>query len=195
MGIKLTIFDFGDVIGHFDINHFNKFIQLNGGDSNKVGTYFKMYKSDFDKNLISETDFWTKFSDFVNVHLDWKIIADNNKKNLMVNHKLLKLILEINSEKIILSNMDITTVSQIKSEIKLQDYFKEWYFSYNLKKNKLDFSILNMICKKYGVNPNEVLFIDDYPENITQAKQFGFHGYQYENIEKLKQELEMNKLI
>ncbi len=46
--IQLIIFDFGDVIGHFDTNHFNEFIEKNGGNSKKVASYFLKNKSLFD---------------------------------------------------------------------------------------------------------------------------------------------------
>jgi len=191
----LFIFDFGGVIGHFDIEHFSKFIDLNGGNSAKIEDFFKNYKSSFDLGKISECDFWTRLGGTVGINLSWKIISENNKKNLMIDYKAVDLIKKINAEKILLSNSDSTTVAQIRAELNLSNLFSEAYFSCELGKNKLDSSILNMICEKHKILPKEALLVDDFEGNIERASDFGFRTHLFKSISELQTEFLKYKII
>lgn len=189
MEIKAVIFDFGDVIGHFDIEHFNKFVSLNRGRPSKVKSFFKEYKSEFDKNRINEKEFWTKLSEVTKLNIDWHVIARNNQKNLMIDYYMINIINEIKITKILLSNMDVTTAKQIRSELEVDSLFDDVIFSCDIEKNKLDFEILNKICNKHKINPEEVLFIDDYEGNISKAKDYGFKTILFKDSKELKERL------
>lgn len=187
--IKHIFFDFGDVIGHFDIEHFNKFIEQNGGDSSVVESHFKEHKAQFDIDEMSEEEFWTTLGKLTRVQLQWEVIALNNRKNLMIDYRMIELIKQISIPKVILSNMDKTTVQQIREELPLDTLFKKSYFSCELKHNKMTSEILTSVCKENGVKPEEVLFIDDFEGNINIAKEFGFQAIQFTNYSQLKESL------
>src|SRR3989344_5586418 len=110
--LKLLIFDFGDVIGHFDIHHFDRFIKVNSGSSDKIRSFFKRNKPYFDRGHISERSFWINLGKTIESDIPWRAIAKNNQKNLMIDYRMVNLIKTIPLTKILLSNMDKTTVSQ-----------------------------------------------------------------------------------
>ena len=53
-------------------------------------------------------------------------------------------------------------------------------FSARLGITKPDHRIFDHICKKYGLNPAETLFVDDSEKNIKASISFGLQGYLFD---------------
>jgi len=49
--------------------------------------------------------------------------------------------------------------------------------------------IFTNLCKKYGIKPEESVFIDDTAENVVAAKEIGFKTAYFESPEQLRNEL------
>jgi len=58
---------------------------------------------------------------------------------------------------------------------------------------KPDLRIYNLALDKLDVMPNEAIFIDDMPENITAANELGIHGIRFEKNPQTINEI--NKLL
>lgn len=190
---KILLIDFGDVIGFFDILHFDKFIEQNGGDELKIRKYFKDYKKDFDKDEISEKNFWTNLRKITNVNLPWEIISENNKKNLVIDYRMINLIKKIPIKKILFSNMDRTTVQQIKKELNLSELFDEIIFSCEVGNLKTDKLFLKNLIKRQSISPDEILLVDDSKNNLKKCEELGFETYLFKDYEKFK--LDFTKLF
>ena len=61
--------------------------------------------------------------------------------------------------------------------------------SYQLKLIKPMPEIYRHLLDKYGLNPEETLFLDDLAENIEGAKALGIHGIVFKNTQPVIQEL------
>lgn len=89
----------------------------------------------------------------------------------------------------------------------LSDLSKEWYdyditlteifkiadgavYSYEVGSNKPNKNNFITILNKYNLNPEETIFIDDNPNNIKTANEFGIHGIVFKNLEQCKEEME-----
>ncbi len=48
--------------------------------------------------------------------------------------------------------------------------------SYEAKLIKPDPNIYKFICNKYGIDPKRAVFLDDMPENVAAAEEYGFRG-------------------
>lgn len=57
------------------------------------------------------------------------------------------------------------------------DLFDEVYASLTLKEAKPDRAFFEKILSFEGVQPSEVLFVDDYPENCEAASDLGINSY------------------
>ena len=56
---------------------------------------------------------------------------------------------------------------------------------------KPSYEIFDHICKKYDISPSEAIFVDDRTDNIEGAKAYGINGYVFDgNAEKLKEYLD-----
>ena len=60
---------------------------------------------------------------------------------------------------------------------------------------KPDVAIFNAFCQRFGVKPNECLFIDDKPENIAGAERAGLHGVVFTNTDQLREALKNEGIL
>lgn len=186
--IKLILFDWGDVCGLYNIEVFNIFLDKIGHDSKIVGGHFKEWKGKFDRDEISEEEFWTKLAGKLRFKKHWSILASNNNKNLIVNWPVLDFIKEVKEKThvALLSNMDKTSIDAIKKEINLEDYFEKIYFSSEHKTGKLEKKVIDKVLGDFGVSTEEVLFIDDFPGNLDKAKEYGMKTILFTGVDDLK---------
>ena len=105
----------------------------------------------------------------------------NCDKNLIVDWKLLDYIKTLRKHyKVILrSNMDITSIRQIKKEVPLKTFFDAIYFSRDYKMGKTDKEMIQYISTKHKCITSETVFIDDTPRNFTQLHKDGYHTIVY----------------
>ena len=189
--IKLVLFDWGSVCGLYNIEVFNSFLKRLGYDTSSVDSYFKEFKPQFDRDNISEGEFWGRLAQKLGFKGDWSILAQNNKKNLVVNWPLLDYIKELRKKvkTALLSNMDKTSIEAIRNEVKLSDYFKKVYFSSEHKTGKLEEAIIDKVILRFKVKLEEIVLIDDFPGNIDKAKALGMQTVLFVGIDDLKQRL------
>ena len=71
-----------------------------------------------------------------------------------------------------------------------QKMFSAMAFSYEIGTTKPDPKSYEVIADKLGVNPDEVVFIDDQPRYCEGAEAFGMKAVVYKNFPQMKAELE-----
>lgn len=62
--------------------------------------------------------------------------------------------------------------------------------SYLEKMIKPDRCIYELLCEKFGIVPQEAVFLDDTIKNVEAAREFGLQGIHFKTYEQAKQELE-----
>ena len=161
---KVIAIDRGDVCGDYDLSRFDTFLTKNGYDTKKEKRYFQSYKGDFDRAKMSEKQFWTWLKKALWFDGAIETLMQNNSKNLVVNWKLLDLIQSLKKKYTIVlrSNMDISSIRQIKKEVPLKKFFDAIYFSWDYKMWKTESPVVNHIRKKYKCVPSEIVLIDDF---------------------------------
>lgn len=193
--IKLILFDWGDVCGFYNLDILNNYLKKLGYNYTLVDSYFKEFKPRFDRDQITEKEFWENLSRKLNYLDNWKMLAKNNQKNLKINKHLLNYIkkLKTTAKIALLSNMDKTSIRAIKEKISLKEYFDKVYFSSEFKTGKLEKNVVDKIFTQFKVNSNEVLFIDDYVGNVEKAKDLGMQTIQFKRNKDLM--LKLKKLL
>lgn len=56
------------------------------------------------------------------------------------------------------------------------------------KKKKPDLAIYRCLCDRYGLKPEECLFVDDRQENVEAAMKIGMKGICFQSLEQLQKE-------
>lgn len=72
----------------------------------------------------------------------------------------------------------------------LQKYFIETYYSHIIGTRKPEPESFRHVLKDAGINPKETLFIDDFEENCTTAREIGLVAHQLKPEENLRDVLE-----
>lgn len=76
-------------------------------------------------------------------------------------------------------------------EIDILNYSDGNVFSARIGITKPDHRIFDYMCKKFGLNPKETIFVDDSEKNIRAAREFGLNGYLFDgNSQKLREYLD-----
>lgn len=88
-----------------------------------------------------------------------------------------------------LSNWSAETFAKTRPRFKLFDLFDGLVISGEEKLIKPDPEIYRLICKRYGFNPADAVFIDDSLANIQAAAKLGFHTIHFQDPIRTQEEL------
>jgi putative hydrolase of the HAD superfamily len=143
---------------------------------------------DLDLAMLSEEDLVTQLSSRLKISEDTLRMEINNTPEL--NRQLLDYIRgELKGKYTIgvLSNIVTSIFDRIMtSEL---DLFDILFISSELRLVKPDLRIYQVAIEKSGVEPSEILFIDDRAENIEAAQKLGINGIVYKDFASFWQEL------
>ena len=85
-----------------------------------------------------------------------------------------------------LTNTNPIQWPRIKDELGLAAFFDKQYISYELGLMKPDNRIYEYVLRDTGLNPQEILFVDDNLENIEAARSLEFHCCHVEDFEGMR---------
>jgi putative hydrolase of the HAD superfamily len=88
----------------------------------------------------------------------------------------------------LLSNID-PEHGEINRRRHILEHFDAALLSYDVRARKPEPEAFQDLIDQLGVKPEELIFIDDLPENIEGAKRFGAYGIQFQGYQELVKEL------
>jgi len=83
----------------------------------------------------------------------------------------------------LLSNAWSNARAMLTDKYKCMDAFDVSVFSFEVGMAKPDPAIYYLILDKMEVQPQEAIFVDDFPENIRAAADLGIHAIQFKGAE------------
>lgn len=89
-----------------------------------------------------------------------------------------------------LSNFSKKAEEECSDALTFIPYTDGGILSWKDKLIKPDPEIYRLLLKRYDLNAQECVFVDDLPENVEGAVRQGFHGIVFESMEQTKGELE-----
>jgi len=95
----------------------------------------------------------------------------------------------------ILSNWSAETYPKAEAMYDFLHWFDGKIISGEVGKIKPDPEIFHILTKKFNLNPENSIFIDDKLVNIKAANLLGFHGIHFQNATLLRNDLKKFKLI
>ncbi len=90
----------------------------------------------------------------------------------------------------VLSNLPPDLGEHMRASMNLLAGFDCHTFSYEVRAVKPDPAIYDDCARKLGIEPREALFVDDRPENVRGALEFGMNAVLFESPGRLQEELE-----
>lgn len=89
-----------------------------------------------------------------------------------------------------LSNYSRHTMEANPEVLDFLPYMDGGVFSCDVGIVKPDPAIYRRICDQYGLEPGECVFLDDFPDNVEAAREFGMNGILFAGYEQARSDLE-----
>jgi len=192
--IKLIIFDLSGVCFSIEeppyLEVFIKKYKLEARREDFLKQYFDMLKT-AERGEMTGIELWNQLL------LKYKITADSNLiiKEMIDLKVAITEVLDI--AKKLKENYTVVYLTNYNKdywdEILKRFDFKEWFswgaVSYEIGFRKPEKEGFEFILKKAGVNPDEAIFIDDFPKNLEEAKSLGINIINFENKKDLIEDL------
>ena len=90
----------------------------------------------------------------------------------------------------LLSNFGRTSFEIASKNFSFMDLVDGQVISYEVEEIKPDRGIFSALEEKYGIHPEESVFLDDSMKNVKAAKSYGYHSIYFENQALAKKKLE-----
>jgi putative hydrolase of the HAD superfamily len=194
------IFDLGDVLIHIHPElAIRSFSEACGLEQEKIKTFLL---SDlhlrFMRGDCSTREFYKAMSEEYSCDLDerkfqkiWNQVIGSPKDGIKEIIEELKLSYSL----ILCSNTDPWHWQKVWHEVPFIKLFSHIFLSFEMNLNKPDASVFKLILSELGVEGQNCIFIDDTPENINSAEEFGIHGIAASEPRIIRQELQRLKIL
>ena len=203
---KNLIFDFGQVIVHFDPLYMTlKYIS----DEQDIGlvsnvVFDRLYWDKLDMGTITDEEIKSDICKRLPSRLHKSAIEVYERwyENLPLIDGIFELLTELKAKGIklyLLSNISVGFADNYHKNPKIKmvlDLFDGLVFSGKLGIVKPSFQIFSHITEKYGILKSEALFVDDNKNNIAGAEEFGIKGYLFDgDVKKLREYLKEQQCL
>ena len=197
--IKTVIFDIGNVLTDFAWREMYVEKGLSGETFERVAnaTVQGPYWCELDRGVMSFDEVVEKF-----ISLDSEM-EDEIRRVLADTHGIVTgrcyavpWVIELKRRGLkvyVLSNFSEKIWKDCREALEFYEYTDGGIISYKEHLIKPNAEIYSLLLKRYGLNADECVFIDDLKENIEAAKALGIHGIVFETYEQAVRDL--NELI
>ncbi len=198
--IKAIIFDFGGPIVDWEAGMnavYRKHEDHHNLERDTLHDFFDTYiKGGLVADFHSVADFIEKTKPAIDLTIEeLNEILEEANAHMFIRPEMIEYIVELKKKYRIalLSNFTVGLEKFLQDVFKIYHLFDLVLSSYNLKIRKPDAQIYEHTLKQLGVQPDEVVFIDDLKENIKGAEAIGIKGILFKSVDQCKADL--NKLL
>ncbi len=194
--INTVIFDIGNVLAPFgwEETFADLFDEETAARVAKATVLNRTLWDEFDRGALSDEEIIDSFKksdpDIADLIEDavWEIYK--RKTPYEYAERWMKRLKEQGYKIYLLSNYGRTAFNMSKPQFTFLKYVDGGVISYQVEITKPDDRIYMILCQKYGISPNEAVFIDDNKANIEAADKLGFftvlHEDEKSSVEKFK---------
>lgn len=194
--IKALAFDLGNVVFSFDYN-----LALNKIKSKlNVSTEYvikEMYENnfclDFEKGLVSETGFYQNFKKAFSASISFEEFSGIWCEIFWPNNKVIELIKALKAyyPLYLISNINILHFKYLEQRYpEIFSLFKSLILSYQVKSVKPEPLIYQVLAETSEADFNQIVYIDDRRDLITEAKKIGLRCIHFKDFDCLINGLE-----
>lgn len=196
-GIKVIVFDLGNVLVDFDHLTAAKRI-ASFCDKSPKEIYDLFFESEatalFEAGRITPDEFFKKVKEMLGLSISyetfesiWNDIFFLNAKNRAVYSLANKL--RHNYKVVVLSNINTLHYEHLKKKFPVFNVFHNVFTSFELGTTKPDHAIYKKLLEELKVSAEEAFYTDDRPELVESAKKLGIRGFVFKGVEQLKRDL------
>ncbi len=192
--IKIVVIDYGGVLAHHYCEPYQSKLADLIGVSIPVCKSLISEKSEqgrlFRIDQISMDDFWSRVTQLAHCQkkLDFHLLQDLWAKTYVVDERVFQLLKLIRSDELklcLFTNTDKKRRAYMLAQYHLPDHFDFELYSCETGLIKSSPEAMVNLIAVCGVQPQEILFIDDRELAVDHARSFGLNGYVYTSFEAL----------
>ncbi len=193
------IFDFGNVIAHFDYNRagtrLGRSLGLSGQafvDQARAAGFADVLR-DYESGGLTSANFYRRVADLMGLSIDYEEFRKGWVDIFTLNQSIVPVVAELNRRNyrlILGSNTNELHASYFREQF--SDVFRHFdalVLSYEVGKIKPDTDFYLACAKAAGRDPSETIFIDDLPENVDGARRAGLMAVIYTDTPALIRDL------
>jgi glucose-1-phosphatase len=193
-GIDAVVFDLGNVLIKVDETIArDRFAARTGKTAGAIESYFhttphatnlalgKITGQQFYRTIAKDLDFDGDYDEFAAI---WSEIFTPIESMLELSASL-----ATGLSRIILSNTNAIHVRYIREHFPVIEEFDDLILSHEVGLLKPDRAIYELTLRRSGLEAGRTVFIDDLEANVEGARRVGMQSFQFENVERLRQEL------
>lgn len=201
--IKNVVFDFGQVLVHFEPSYMvGKYVQETEDKQLLEDVLFdRLYWDRLDEGTITDEEVLAACQKRIPQRL-WAV-AEKIYYNWIYNipeidgmSELIRWVRDDYGKRVFLLSNISKYFADHEGEIPVLKHFERKIFSARCGKVKPNREIFEHLCKECDILPNETLFVDDSEKNIKGAQNYGIKGYLFDgDVARLQAYLEENLSI
>ena len=197
MGLRAVVFDYGMVLtGLPDSAAHAALLRITGLPLERFESLYWADRHAYDEGKLTGLAFWQKLLDEAGLKLPPSTIEELNLWDARMwttqNPAMLawqEQLKQCGLLTAILSNMGDNVLANIEREYAWIHRFDVLVWSFQLHLAKPDPAIYRHMLNELGVEPAEMLFLDDKIENIEAARALGIQAIQFSTLEHLRSDL------
>lgn len=193
--IKAILFDFGGVLAEEGFRNGLGALALEQGldaDQMPQQGMHAVYDSGFVLGRGTAADFWALIRQRTGLQGEDENLTQRILDGFMVRPWMLELVTDLNARGYVTGILSDQTnwLDQLEQHKPFYSRFDHIFNSYYLGKGKQEPTLFLDVAAKLGLNPAEILLIDDDKGNIERAQECGYQVVQYVNQQQFLTELE-----
>ena len=193
--IRTIIFDIGNVLTVFGWKDFLRSFGFDAETEEKVGraTMDSQFWNEFDRGQLTDEQMLAGFiRNDPSVEKEIRQIFANLHGILTKADYAIPWIRELKEkgyQVLVLSNFSDKVARENPDALDFLEYVDGGILSYRDGVIKPDPAIYRLLIDRYGLKPEECVFLDDIQKNLDAAKKFGIHTILFQNVDQAKEEL------
>lgn len=193
--IKNIVFDIGNVLADYNIKGF---LAGKGFGPDMIKRIVKAslmspYWESFERGELTEDEALKAFASLdPEIEADLFKAYDNVSGMLTMRSFAIDLVKEFKTKGFMvyyLSNYSGKAYRECSDSLAFMEYMDGGCLSFEEGMTKPDPDFYKRFLDKFGLRPEECIFVDDTPENVEQATEFGFKGIVYESYEGMMEQI------
>ena len=193
--IKAIAFDLGGVLFDFDYNTALNKIK----DSMDISTqevihalFHENFTDDFERGLVSSHDFYLRFKQKTGLSLEYKDFVPIWCDIFVPKEESIALVRSMRRhyKLLLISNVNELHYRFLKDRFgQVFSLFDEEILSFKVKQIKPFKEIYDLLLKRARADLDELIYIDDRPDLVSEARRQGFKCVQFKDIQQCTREL------
>nr|WP_286293519.1 HAD family phosphatase [Methylomarinovum sp. IN45] len=193
-GIKAVLFDFGGVIAEEGFREgLRTLARQQGLDEQSIfeAGMDAVYDSGWVVGWGTEADFWRLMAERTALKGDPDSLRAVILERFRLRPSMLALVDALRRAGYVVGLLSDQTewLDELDRRYRIYDHFDRLYVSYRLGKGKRDPSLFDDIARDLNLAPQEILFIDDSPGNVAQARRQGWRALLFQGEADLRRRL------